>query len=590
MMTILKDALTRFTVPELKDLTGYLPGGDVSGRKDQLVERLAAALLGSELKPLWASLDETQQTAVAEAVHHPHGEYSEQRFRAKYQKAPVFRIAGKSYGYSSDKCSELCLFIHYSHDDRRYFVPADLRVYLRAFVAAPAAVWLAASETPGDAEGLTIRLTEREALQEVVVMLRTIDQTRVQVSDKTALAGAATLRQLTEKLAGGDFYPWVEKTNKWDQEIGPIKAFAWPLLLQAGGLAANTGGRLSLSPAGNKALAAAPADALRGLWRKWQKNTLIDEFSRIDAIKGQNSKGRVMTAIAPRRAAIEATLRECPVGYWVLLDDFSRFMQATDRRFEVTHDLWKLYISDREYGSLGYGVGGDWSILQGRYIATLLFEYAATLGMVDLAYFDPQDGSDDYREIWGTDEMAFLSRYDGLNAIRLTPLGAYVLGLTDAYQPAAITSDVVLAVMPGLQVKVVRGALAVEETLLLENWAVAVEAGVWRLDRAKSLEAIEKGGDIDELQHFLESRDDVPLPETVESFLRLCKRNGQALKIAGSAVLIECRDAETAAAIAAHKETAALCLPAGTKTLVVRANQLDKFHEWVRLLGYGIAQ
>ena len=78
--------------------------------------------------------------------------------------------------------------------------------------------------------------------------------------------------------------------------------------------------------------------------------------------------------------------------------------------------------------------------------------------------------------------------------------------------------------------------------------------------------------------------------ETVDSFIRQCKRNGKALKIAGSAILVECRDAETAAAIAAHKETGSLCLPAGTKSLVVRANQLDKFRERVRLLGYGIAQ
>ncbi len=46
------------------------------------------------------------------------------------------------------------------------------------------------------------------------------------MSEKTALPGTAALRVLSEKLAGDDFYPWVKKKNKWDQEIGPIKAFA----------------------------------------------------------------------------------------------------------------------------------------------------------------------------------------------------------------------------------------------------------------------------------------------------------------------------------------------------------------------------
>ena len=109
------------------------------------------------------------------------------------------------------------------------------------------------------------------------------------------------------------------------------------------------------------------------------------------------------------------------------------------------------------------------------------------------------------------------------------------------------------------------------------------------MDREKALSAIEKGYDIGELQGFLESRDDLPLPESVESFIRQCARNGKALKTVGSAVLVECRDTETAEVIAAHKETEALCLRAGPKTLVVRTDHLDKFRERVRVLGFGMA-
>ena len=55
------------------------------------------------------------------------------------------------------------------------------------------------------------------------VLLRLADQGRIQVSDKTSLPGTTTLRLLTEKLAGGDFYADKPKQHKWDQEIGPIK-------------------------------------------------------------------------------------------------------------------------------------------------------------------------------------------------------------------------------------------------------------------------------------------------------------------------------------------------------------------------------
>jgi hypothetical protein len=145
-----------------------------------------------------------------------------------------------------------------------------------------------------------------------------------------------------------------------------------------------------------------------------------------------------------------------------------------------------------------------------------------------------------------------------------------------------------LSVLPNLQINVTAGTLNTDEILLLENWAQPVQPGSWRLDGEKALNAIEIGHDIGELQNLLESRDDQPLPQTVESFIRQCTNNGKALKAVGSAVLIECINAEIADAIALHKETGPLCLRAGAKSLVVVAEQLEKFHERVHLLGYGM--
>jgi hypothetical protein len=590
MSTKLRDLLTRLTVPDLKDLVSHLPGAATAGRKEELIERIVAAMLGPKLPGIWSSLDEAQQAAVAEAAHDIAGEYSEQRFRAKYQGIPAFSVAGaKSHGYSGEKRSALRLFIHYERDERRYLIPTDLRDRLKALVPPPAPAKLNSSEVLEDPESLIVRQTEREALLEVVVMLRTVEQARVSVSEKTALPSTSALRFLSEKLVGGDFYPWVPKNDKWDQEIGPIKAFAWPMLLQAGALAIRSGGQLALSPAGVKALRNPPADVLRGLWNKWLKSTILDEFSRIDAIKGQASKGRVMTAVAPRRAAIDVALRACPIGRWVTLTEFSRFMRASDLSFEVTHDPWKLYIAERQYGTLGYDGAHGWEILQDRYISALLFEYAATLGMLDIAYRDPAGARDDYGLMWGTDDLAFLSRYDGMHSFRLTPLGAYLLGIETAHRPVALMSNVALSVMPSLQVNVVRGTLGPEEALLLENWAVAEPPQSWRLDSEKALCAIEKGHDIEELRDFLQTRDDLPMPEPVEAFLRLCARNGKALKTGASAVLIECRDEEAADTIAGHEETASLCLRAGPRTLAVRTDQMDRFRQRVRLLGFGMA-
>ena len=68
-----------------------------------------------------------------------------------------------------------------------------------------------------------------------------------------------------------------------------------------------------------------------------------------------------------------------------------------------------------------------WNVLEGRYALCVLFEYAATLGVVDVAYTAAWGARDDYRGLWGAEGRDSLSRYDGLAAVRVNELGAAVL-------------------------------------------------------------------------------------------------------------------------------------------------------------------
>lgn len=74
--------------------------------------------------------------------------------------------------------------------------------------------------------------------------------------------------------------------------------------------------------------------------------------------------------------------------------------------------------------------------LEGRSTLAVMFEYAATLGLLDVSYDEPAGARDDFRNHWGAEDLEYLSRYDGLRAVRLTALGAHALGLTDSYRPA----------------------------------------------------------------------------------------------------------------------------------------------------------
>ena len=590
-MSKLKEALARHTVDELKSLMRCLPDMAATGKKDDLVNKIHGILAGAGLHALWNRLDDTQRLAVAETLYAVDGVFHRDRFRAKYGQLPDFSVKEPISRYSYYRQpTPLALLLYYQ--EGYYGVPADLGEQLMAFVPEPAPVQLhtikALPEMVRESR-LVVRNNERDALVDVTVLLRLVDQGKVQVSDKTSLPGAATLHLLADSLVNGDFYAGDSAKHQQSQEIGPIKAFSWPVLLQAAGLVQRNGTRPALTPAGLKALSASPAGVLSMIWKKWLKSSLLDEFSRIDAIKGQKSKSRVMTALPPRRAVISDMLRLCPVQTWISVDDFSRFMQATAHTFEVTHDPWALYISEREYGSLGHDGFHSWDILQLRFLLCFMFEYAAALGIIDVAYIEPHGARNDFRQLWGADDLEFLSRYDGLVYFRLTPLGAYCLGLTDNYTVTPLQPHVAFSVLPSLHVQVAKGRMSVEEMLLLETWAEKETEESWRLDRQKALRAIEKGHDIAELRTFLQAREEQTLPELVESFLKTAQKQGRALKIVGTALLIQCENAEIAEIIATRKETASLCLRAGERHLVVRPEHEEKFRVLVRALGYGMA-
>jgi hypothetical protein len=72
---------------------------------------------------------------------------------------------------------------------------------------------------------------------------------KLRCSEKTRRPGAGTVEAVAGVLDGGDFHP-----------SEAVAAFAWPRLLQAGGLAQLTSGRPALTSRGQTALG---ADLLR---------------------------------------------------------------------------------------------------------------------------------------------------------------------------------------------------------------------------------------------------------------------------------------------------------------------------------------
>ena len=350
-----------------------LTGQKVPSRKADMAALIVQYLAGERLHTVWEGLDELQRAAVSEVVHSPFSQFEAGLFRAKYGRDPDWGAAGKS-GYGHDP-SVLCFFFYKNH-----VIPDDLKARLLKFVPAPRQATIAAldrlppvyarpferwnekqrtREKGTEDVPLTVHETERAAQRELHSVLRLVDAGKVSVSDKTRRASASTIDAITAILDRGDYYPRVPVKDKWnDENAGPIRAFAWPLLIQAGGLAQLAGTRLQLTKAGRKALSEPASGTIRTLWTKWMNTTILDELARVDCVKGQTGKAkRGLTAVSARRETIADSLAECPPGGWIATEEFVRYMQATGNDFAVTHNAWGLYICDQQYGSLGYEGG-----------------------------------------------------------------------------------------------------------------------------------------------------------------------------------------------------------------------------------------
>ena len=319
-------------------------------------------------------------------------------------------------------------------------VMGDQAAHARVRGSGPASVRGAASLR----RTVLVRCTAPDALSNLVAVLELTADGQMRCSAATRRPLTATVRLVEDVLVAGDYYDGAGLDGARDDgarddgahddgahcdEGEPIAAFAWPMLLQAGGLARLAGTGLELTPRGEAVLARPSYQALGELWDRWLKSVSHDELSRIEAIRGQRKPG-ALTAAARRRAAVVGGLAAVQPGIWIDVDTLFAILRAPPAPLVVARSLlaqWGLYLVDPYYGSLGPAGATAWNALEGRYALCVLFEYAATLGVIDVAYTGPEDARDDYCELWGADRYDSLSRYDGLAAVRVNDLGAAIV-------------------------------------------------------------------------------------------------------------------------------------------------------------------
>lgn len=600
--------LNQLTVSELKQRLPLLQDGRKPTKKIDIINYIHNDILQNH-QSYWNKLSSLEKKAVAETMYQVPDEkgdlgFNAYRFKAKYDELPQYFIRRYSYSLGANKKKEkisyLPIFFYYGA------FPHGLYSLMQHYVEKPEALGIATiaedklpktihhdlhdyhkkgTQAISDPQ-VKIYCSEERVVYEIETLLRFVETGKCTVSEKTLRATTATLGKIDELLLEGDYYLPEDDWNlpKYaGSTIHPIRAFAWPLLLQASGLAKRVGKKLQLTAKGKKALKAPLHETVLLLYQCWRNKKLLDEFSRIEVIKGQASKGRVMTAIPERKKVIENLLQQCPVDEWIPIDNLFRYIKANGSKLQICHQEWKLYIADREYGNLANE--GSFEMIEGRYILVYFFEYLATMGLIDMAYTVPYLIRKDY-SMWGTDDLSHLSRYDGLLYFRINPLGAYCLGLAQQYQPRIIEKPALLTIDSELHIRLLRKATAAE-MILLERYAEPLSDDKWELTEDKILQVMADHFPIADFQRFLaENNSESELPEQVKHFFTLAHNRENSLVDLGNARLLRCYNVAFAKMLATHTTTKKYCMYTEGVMLVIPEKTKKQFIKGLQKLGY----
>ncbi len=558
----LDGALFALNLDDLKWYLGVLPGA-IPTRKPELVAALKRALTDkATLQALWAKLTHVQQQVVAEVAHHLGGRYDAGLIEAKYPGSPLPKNAR---GYSAsfyviggkkEPPTPFDLFFFQSYEIGRY-IPTDLAKLVRELAPAPPAPQLESQIEPpaipmqkkysGELPELMVSQAERTTFHDLGATLYLIQQGKAAVSPATRLPALPTLRLLRQSLLLGDYFAYED----YERAEDAVRPLALIVLVQAAKWAQPTaaGNKLELTKAG-QALLGAPLGALhvRDAYARWLKSDLLDELARVKNIKGQQAKGTRLTKPAERRAQLDAVVHALPLERWVTMDELLRYMRATNTLPAIERGgaaalgvgSYSTYYGD----DTGFSAAKYWDVITGSYLRATLLEYVATLGLIEIAYTWPEDTPHDFGSLYYLDGEP-LSRYDGLLAMRLTNLGAYVLGLTDDYTAPALVSESgapVLKVLPNLDLVITNAErIAPNERSFIERIAAPQSQDVYRLNREQLLEAANSGLDLPQIKQFLAAKSgqaEAEFPQIVRVFFEDLEKRLGALREVGMMLVL----------------------------------------------------
>lgn len=550
--------------------------------------------VAQRFEKLLASCTKSERIILAEGAYATGGRLNATQIHHKYREELKFPSLKDSWK-RTEAVTPFWLFME--QDTSSYFMNETTAEELRKFLKQPndpeveivldlpetiAGIPTWQNENPIDRD-IIQSLSASLVFRELPRVLALVDRGRIKITEKTKLPTAGSVKSISEVLAEPDFL--VESPEKGATKCGPVRAASWGRLVRACGWARAKAGNLVLTKAGKAAMTAPSPDHMKEAAYALCSDDAFDELNRIDHIRGQSGKAKQdMSPPGQRRKSLMDGISQWPLGEWIEMHEAFRYLSSTGNVTSVCADAWNLYFCEKQYGSLAYsGYEGD---LDRQYVRVFLFETMATLGLIDIAYIYPHHLWPEFGGSWGTDDLPFCGRYDGLLYVRLNALGAYSLGVTQEYLAEAVEQPSIFRVLPDFDVVVNAPKLTELERCHLEVFARPVSGNVWKLDRGVVIKELERGTSLEEIRAAVRAQNEGDLPGTVEQFFDDLIESTCALERGERAITVNVSSSEIAARIVADTAAGKLCHLAGDQVLFVPEKRESAFRAAVRKMGY----
>lgn len=575
----LHDIFDNLKSDQLKDYVKLCGGPSSLTRKADRANHLVETLTDpSQLRWLWARMDDLSRKAVA-AAYHNDGIFNSKAFVAQYGSLPS-RPQNERWSYHREPIV-LDLFIHGNE------IPAEVMALLSPLVPAPERFQLTGSQAVPDVvdekgQAIEIFVAEREiaGLHDLTLYLALLSRESLKLSSSSLRLTPKSVETLVAGLQMGDLFSDVEKAEE------AIIPYGLTVFCSQSGLTTYKG---KLSELANTFLATNDPHLLLQAFESWAEGGKYDEIDRIQALRGVRSRGIRLTSPASRREKILEALSWCPTGVWISITDFYRAIRVWHFDFDLENGTDKIYVGSRSsnpWYEPWATAENQWLLTTGLYINTILMEYLAAIGAIDIAYTYPE-----YEtfpgQAYNYDELIY-SRYDGLLYFRINPLGAYLFGQADGYESSQPPASALFSIAPDgsislLQPKEVSAAQQAQLDQIAEG-----QGERYRLSVPKLLAVLESSTDLEIQRSFLRQNNQGNLPVEVIALLEKIEADSKALRIATKSLTIQVRSAELAQQVLADPKAGKIARQLDDKTLIIPASRESAFRNALREMGYGL--